>query len=200
MTRTGMHGQANLTRTAQRAIRAVLEPGKRAIDATAGNGHDTLFLARSIAPGGRVISLDIQPEAIAATTERLGAAGLVQSVDLQQVGHQHLSEVVPPDWVGTVSAIMFNLGYLPGSDKRIVTGRETTLPALASALPLLSHQGLLSIVVYPGHRGGDLEAAAVERWARSLSETWTVRRIISNGPTLLLVGRDPVITNVDRLV
>lgn len=195
MTDTTVRGQANLTRIAQRAMQAVLGPGKRAIDATTGNGHDTLFLARSITPGGKVIGLDIQPQAIAATTARLSAADLIQSVELHRVGHQHLAEVIPPDWAGTVSAAMFNLGYLPGSDKRTITDPATTLPALTSVLPLLSPHGLLSIVVYPGHRGGDVEAASVEAWAMHLPEAWTVRRIPSKGPVLYLISRDETATS-----
>ena len=56
-----------LTRIAQAAVGAALGDGARAIDATMGNGHDTLFLARAVGPQGRVIAFDVQDAALAAT-------------------------------------------------------------------------------------------------------------------------------------
>jgi predicted methyltransferase len=179
----------SLTAAAQAAIGRLLRPGSRAIDATVGNGHDTLFLARSVSPGGKVIGLDVQAAAIAATRTRLQAAGLDETVELQQIGHQDLAAAVPADWPGTVSAVMFNLGYLPGSDKRVVTQPDTTLRGLASAVGMLSPSGMLSVVVYPGHAGGGAEAGAVEHWASTLPDDWFVQRMTSPGPSLFLVGR-----------
>jgi hypothetical protein len=63
--------------------------------------------------------------------------------------------------VGKIAAVVFNLGYLPGADKSYITKTETTLIAIDAALSVLRNGGRLIIVVYPGHSGGDLEAAAV---------------------------------------
>lgn len=134
-----------------------LHPGDAAIDATVGNGHDTLFLAHCVGPAGRVDGFDIQLEAIAAT--RLRTDGLPQ-VRLHACGHETMAELV----TGPVSAVLFNLGYLPSGDKDVVTRRDTTLAALDSSLALLAEQGILSVVVYPGHPGGREEADAVEAW------------------------------------
>lgn len=180
-----------LTTTAQQAVAEVLGTGMRAVDATVGNGHDTAFLARAVSPGGRVIGLDVQAVAIDATTRRLQAAGLREVVDLRLIGHQHLARVIPPDWPGTVAAVMFNLGYLPGSDKRVITRPDSTLLALTAATEVLGPSGLLSVLVYPGHSGGDAEAAAVEQWASSLADRWHVHRQGSRGPTLYLIGHAP---------
>lgn len=179
----------SVTAIAQSSVAKILGPGMRAIDATVGNGHDTLFLARKVAPGGRVLGLDVQQAAINATRQRLEAAGLAGTVDLRLAGHQHLAAATPTTWHGSVSVAMFNLGYLPGSNKQVVTRPDTTLPALEDARTVLAPGGLLSVIVYPNHPGGDAEAAAVAQWVAGLSRLWSVRRLPSPGPVLYLISR-----------
>jgi hypothetical protein len=64
---------------------------------------------------------------------------------------------------------MFNLGYLPGGDKHLITQTESTLVALQSAGKLLAKDGLLTIMAYPGHPGGDDEALKVAQWCSQLA-------------------------------
>lgn len=171
---------------------AVLREGDLAIDATAGNGHDTLFLAQQVGTTGRVIAFDIQEEAIQFTRTRVAAAGLLDRVVLIRTSHAMLAQQVEP---GTVAAVMFNLGYLPGGDVSLITHREETLAALVQALVALRPTGLLSIVCYPGHPGGDEESAAVLDWAAGLdAASWAVeveRRedTLRPAPFLVLVRR-----------
>lgn len=180
------------TQRAHRELAAVLREGDLAIDATAGNGHDTLFLARQIGESGRVIAFDIQADAIRATGARLEAEGVADRVTLIQDSHARLGEHAA---AGTVAAVMFNLGYLPGGDVALITRREETLAALGQALPVLRCGGLLSIVCYPGHPGGDQESAAVVAWAAELDlKCWSVefeRRegTLRPAPFLVLVRR-----------
>jgi len=137
-------------------------PGDTVVDATVGNGHDTLFLAKLVGPTGRVVGFDVQAAALAATRQRLQAAG--QSAELHEESHAALPGYVGPG----LAAAMFNLGYLPGANKAVTTRREETLPALAAALGLLRPGGGITIVCYPGHEGGDAEADAVIAWAAGL--------------------------------
>ncbi len=176
-----------LTKQAHAAVAGCVNPGDRVIDATVGNGHDCLFLAQCVAPSGRVLGFDVQPAALQATAQRLQAAGLSEIVELTQLGHEQMAQRVRDDWVGQVSAVMFNLGYLPGSDKSVVTRATTTLPALDQGLGLLRHGGLLSLMVYHGHPGAAQEAAAIEHWVARLGAHFRVTRHKSAGPTLLLV-------------
>jgi predicted methyltransferase len=148
---------------------ARIRPGDLAIDATAGSGVDTLFLARCVGAGGRVYSIDVQEEALARTRSRLdrelpGA----EWVKLHLSSHARLGEIVPGPLHGTAAAVMFNLGYLPGSDQKVITRAESTLPALDAALGMLRSGGIVTAVLYSGHPGGAEEAAAVLDWARSL--------------------------------
>jgi methylase of polypeptide subunit release factors len=178
-----------LTQVAQAAIAEILRPGSLAIDGTMGNGHDTLFLARCVAPGGRVVAFDVQPAAIDATRRRLLDAGLDGLVELRQVGHEHLASRLPDGWSGRVDAVMFNLGYLPGGDKSIVTTGETTTRALTAALGVMSAQGRLSVMLYRHHADARPEVDAVGHWLSGLSDSWSVTRHCSPGPLLYIVQR-----------
>lgn len=148
-----------------------LKPGAVAVDATVGNGHDTLFLARQVGPSGRVHGFDVQAEALRSTRCRLDQAGVAECVVLHQQGHESMREALPPEVHGRVQAVMFNLGYLPGgSDKTCTTHPATTLPALDAAAELLAPGGVITVVLYTGHPGGSDEAAAVRAWAEALPQ------------------------------
>lgn len=127
-----------------------LKPGMIAVDATAGNGHDTLFLANRVGPSGKVFAFDIQDKALKATSELLKQHGLADRVELVAAGHEHLLEYVRQP----INAVVFNLGYLPGGDKTIITRPETTVEALKGGLELLVPGGLIVLTVYTGHPGG----------------------------------------------
>ena len=156
------------TDMAQLLLRQTLQPGDWVVDATVGNGHDTVWLAHIVGPTGRVFGFDVQAAALAATAQRI--AGLPQ-VTLVHSGHQHMAAMLPAAAAGKLAAVMFNLGFLPGADKSIVTHAETTLAALQQATDRLAVGGQITVVQYPGHPGGADEAAAVHAWARQLPDT-----------------------------
>jgi len=143
-----------------------LKEGDRAIDATAGNGYDTLFLAGQVGPSGKVIAIDIQDCAIRSTRERLESAGLIDRVRLVTEDHAISLRKLMVDDHEKVAAITFNLGYLPGSDKSIQTRAESTEEALAASILLLTPGGYLCVTAYRGHSGGAVEAETVEAFMR----------------------------------
>ena len=57
---------------------------------------------------------------------------------------------------------MFNLGYLPGGDHAVTTSTESSLTAINTALSLVRCGGIITVLVYPGHAGGDDEAGSVQ--------------------------------------
>lgn len=179
-------------------LRPHLHRGDWAADATAGNGHDTLFLARLVAPAGKVFACDLQPQAVEATRALLAANGIPSEV-CQPVAacHSVLADWLPPEASGRLAAAIFNLGYLPGGDKTVITRPETTLSAVTSVLDLLRPGGLLLIVLYPGHPGGDAEAATLRQWAAELpaktahaSEFHTLN-VRHPAPSVLIVHKSP---------
>jgi hypothetical protein len=149
------------TEIAHLLVKERLRPGDHAVDATVGNGHDTLFLATCVGAAGLVDGFDIQEAAIANARERIGDC---PPVSLHLCGHEEMETVVPPG----VMVVMFNLGYFPSGDKTVITRPDTTLIALSISLKLLAVGGLLTIVIYPGHPGGADEAKQVGKWVNTL--------------------------------
>ena len=172
-------------------LRSFVRDGHHAVDATCGNGHDTLLLARLVGDRGHVWGFDIQQQAVAETGRRLAEAELSSRVTLLKSGHEELAlHVTVP-----VQAVLFNLGYLPGGDRSIITRPGTTTAALEQALPLLAPGGIVLVTVYPGHDGGADEQSAVEEWGAGLGSRafhcWRMGQTnaTTDAPYLLLVQK-----------
>ena len=187
------------TELAMYLVRAYVRPGDAVIDATCGNGHDTLQLA-GMRPG-HLYAFDVQQAAILATGARLEQAGFDPgSVTLLRLGHENMAAYFQEHpcrgmQEGFARAIVFNLGYLPGGDKRITTGAGTTLEAVRGALSLLMPEGLLCITMYSGHPEGAEEKRALLALAEELDgKLWHVSYISMPNqkkapPEILLITR-----------
>ena len=151
---------------AQEIIEQALENGGIAIDATMGNGHDTLWLCQLVGEQGHVYAFDVQPEALASTRARLEENGVADRATLILDGHQNMAQ----HGIGAADAILFNLGWLPGVAHAVTTRTETTLAAVNAALELLKPGGVMTICVYPGHEEGAREREALLEWAKNLDE------------------------------
>lgn len=178
------------TEIAHLLVKQRLHAGDRAIDATVGNGHDSLFLANCVGATGKVDGFDVQISALESARKLLAYYPQVQ---LHHLGHEFMDSVVTHE----VRAIMFNLGYFPSGDKSLVTRPETTLAALDRSLPLLSANGILTVVVYAGHDGGPEEADVVDRWTQSLN-TDNYRTVQYGTPTRHLPSPPPYLIAVER--
>lgn len=181
------------TELAQMILRESICEGDVAIDATAGNGHDTVFLAELVGETGRVLAFDIQETAIRETRRRLVESNLDSRAELHRTSHACMADHAAEE---SVSAIMFNLGYLPGADHDITTSESETLAALAVSESLLKPGGILSVVCYPGHPAGAVEAGKVEAWMTGLaSHGWRIAKYAMLGTLrpapFLLTARKP---------
>ena len=156
------------------------------VDATMGNGYDTLFLARL---AKQVYAFDIQEQALEKTSLRLQEAGLA-NVKLLLQGHETVDQ-----FVGEVKAAIFNLGYLPSADKNIITKPQTTIEALEKLCRMLIKGGRIAIMIYYGHEGGDIERDAVMDFVSQLPQqeyTATIYRTlnqINNPPFLVMIEK-----------
>lgn len=179
-----------LTQIAQDLIRQNLQPGQLAIDATMGNGQDTSFLADLVGTAGMVFGFDIQRQALANTHQRLLDAGLNKHVTLILDGHENMQAHIPAWAQGRISAIMFNLGYLPGSDKHTITRPDTTLVAINTATWLLAPGAITTILVYRGHAGGQAEADTIKSLLDSMNqEQFRIELHPSPGPWLYVIEK-----------
>jgi predicted methyltransferase len=158
------------TEMAHRLVAERLSEGALAVDATAGNGHDTLFLARRVGAAGVVYAFDVQQAALDETARRLAEAGADGGLRLCAAGHETMSEAIDAGHHGEIAVVMFNLGYLPGGDKSKTTRGETTLAALRQALRLLAPGGLMTVACYPGHPAGAEEAGEVSQFLAGLDQ------------------------------
>lgn len=162
---------ANGVKLAQVWLSEVVRPGDHVVDATAGNGYDTLFLAQLVGPTGRVYAFDIQTEALRQTARNLAERDLAGRVELIEAGHEYMETYVPAG----VKAVVFNLGYRPGGDHCLTTQPESTVLALQAAARLLQPGGIITVVVYTGHPGGLAEGQSVDSWAAKLVQNqWDV--------------------------
>ncbi len=175
-----MNKRISLTMQAHTVIQQHLRGGGIAVDATTGNGHDTLFLAEQVGVTGKVFGFDIQQQAIESTQTRLATANITNT-QLFHSSHDKLEQCIPTEFHGKINAIMFNLGYLPGSDKSIITQTKSSLLAVQQSLSLLDNSGIITIAAYPGHSGGDKETDAIKQWSEQLEKTkYTVNTAFSS--------------------
>lgn len=142
------------------------------IDATMGQGQDTLFLCRLAGEGGQVWAFDIQEKALDLTRELLTREGMDKRVRLILCGHEHMDRYLEPE---SVDGICFNFGYLPGGDHRIATRPETSVAAVEQGLKLLKPGGMMSLCIYSGGDTGFEERDALLAFLRKLpSRQYTV--------------------------
>ena len=200
------------TELALHIARPYIREGKAVVDATCGNGHDTVALAKAVFPDygdgtaasennqecpttPRLVAFDIQQRAVNATAwllmeEGFGAQLDAGSIRLIRDSHENME-----DYVNEACLIMFNLGYLPGGDKELTTCTESTMKAIRKAAGMLTKCGLLSVTMYSGHREGAKEKAEVLAFARGLdSKIYHAAYVnmlnqANNPPELLLITR-----------
>ncbi len=156
----------NVLEVARKLIRERVGERETVVDATMGNGNDTLFLAELVGEHGKVIGFDIQEEAAEKTRLRLERYGVVTQVDMRIISHEEIRQITEP-----VGAIMFNLGYLPGGNKEVTTQAESTIRAIQAGLRILKPGGIMTIVVYWGHDAGKIEKEAVEAYCLGLDQS-----------------------------
>jgi len=163
-----------LTEQVHQHLKQCIKHGDIAIDATTGNGHDTLFLAQCVGDKGKLFAFDVQQQALVSAKQHMQNHHIQTPITWIHAGHEHMLEHTPKALHGSITAITFNLGYLPNADKSITTSSTTTLPALNASISLLKDSGTLSILAYTGHTGGREEAEAIKAWATTLGNGVTI--------------------------
>ncbi|MGM0167814.1 hypothetical protein IGI39_002798 [Enterococcus sp. AZ135] len=153
-------------RYSHQLLKEIVTEGDYVIDATMGNGNDTLFLAELVGATGHVYAFDIQEQAVQNTREKL--ADYAKRSTLFLAGHETIEENISVDQ--PIRAAIFNLGYLPKSNKQIITLPETTKQAMTAILKRLTVGGRMIIVIYYGHEGGETEKNDVLHFCQDLPQ------------------------------
>ena len=130
------------------------------IDATCGNGYDSNYLASRVK---KVYSFDIQEKAIKnAKLLNKEFSNILYFCD----GHEHISKYMK----SPIDLAIFNLGYLPNSDKSITTNFITTKKAIEQSFELLNKKKAIIITVYHGHEAGKLEAEQLSEYLSNIDK------------------------------
>ncbi|QOR65930.1 16S rRNA (cytosine(1402)-N(4))-methyltransferase [Cytobacillus suaedae] len=155
---------------ARRLLDTAIPEGGIAVDATMGNGHDTLLLAKLVGENGHVYAFDIQSDAIRNTSSRLNENNLLDRVTLFEKSHGELQESIPTSIHGKVNGAIFNLGYLPGGNKEIVTKPTSTIAAIEQLLSIMEVEGIIVLVIYHGHEQGAVERDEILEYVSGIDQ------------------------------
>lgn len=151
-------------KTAHCFLLPILRNAKNVVDATAGNGNDSLFLAANTPSNAIIWCFDVQQTALNNTRLLLENSDLAKKARLVLDSHVHISKYIE----NPIDAAVFNLGYLPGENHTVTTQPHSTVKALKSCIELLKVGGLITVVAYPGHETGYSETLAVRELLSSL--------------------------------
>lgn len=146
-------------------IRDHVKPGDICIDATMGNGNDTLLLSELTGEMGKVLAFDIQEMALSNTQKKLTDACAPQNYTLLLESHANMEKYAAEN---SISCIVFNFGYLPGGDHAKATIAEHSIAAMEQGLRLLKKGGLMSLCIYSGGDSGFEERDAILTWLKTL--------------------------------
>lgn len=165
-----------ITQWCQRMMEDHIEKGDLCIDATAGNGNDTLFLCEMVGRSGKVLAFDIQEEALLTTEKKLKESNFSERVQLILDSHTNMEKYATPE---SASCIVFNFGYLPGGNHNLATKADTSIAAIREGLKLLKKGGMMSLCIYSGGDSGFEERDAILKELKELdSKQYLV--IVSN--------------------
>ena len=120
-------------------LRKRIGKGSVVCESAAGNGHDSEFLSKTVGETGRLCTpLTYSPPPANRRKIHLAESGCPQNYTIINDSHANCKEYVHEK----INAGMFNLGWLPGSDRKVTTRRESTLKAVNAAIELLAPDGL----------------------------------------------------------
>lgn len=164
--------QSQITYWCHEIIRSQAPRGGFYIDATMGNGNDTLMLCRLAGTSGSVLAFDIQEKALLHTDRLLIEHGVRNRARLILAGHEHMDQYARGN---SADAICFNFGYLPGGDHRIATSSATSVTAVQKGLDILKHGGMMSLCIYSGKDTGFDEKEQILAFLKTLpAQEYTV--------------------------
>lgn len=137
------------------------------IDATMGNGHDTLFLCQMAGEKGKVMAFDIQDQALKATDQLLRKNQMRERASLYLESHANMDRYAQAQ---SADGIFFNFGYLPGGDHALATRPDTSVEAVKKGLEILKKGGVMALCIYSGGDTGYEEKEKILEYLKTLDE------------------------------
>ncbi|OPJ54856.1 class I SAM-dependent methyltransferase [Clostridium oryzae] len=174
--------------------RESIKTGDIVVDATMGNGNDTIFLCTLVGSSGKVFAFDIQEQAVKETKKRLEKNNFSNTAELILDSHSKMDKYVNNC---KVKLVLFNLGYLPGGNHSVTTKVTSTIEALKAAINILDINGLIILVIYPGHEEGAKEKDALEQYVGQLDQKiYNVMRF----SFMNQVNNPPLVISIEKLL
>lgn len=155
-----------ITEWCHESFKVQAKAGGNYIDATMGNGHDTVFLCELAGETGHVQAYDIQPQALKSTAKLLEERNFTDRAELFLESHIHMAEHAKEE---SVDGIYFNFGYLPGGDHDLATKADTSVKAIEEGLKLLKKGGVMSLCIYSGGDTGFEEKDCILEHLKNLN-------------------------------
>ena len=146
-----------------------LKPGDFCIDATAGNGYDTVFLCNIVGESGKILAMDIQQSAVDSTLKNLEENGFSNIAKVVCDSHSNIDRYAEPE---SADCIVFNFGWLPGGSHDVFTRAETSIPAIEKSIDILKPGGVLSLCLYYGKNNGYSERDAILEYVSNLDSRY----------------------------
>lgn len=158
-----------------------IKPGDIVVDATCGNGNDTLALSKLAKD---VYAFDVQTGAINNTKEIL-KKNERNNVTLINDSHEYIDKYLKK-YKRKISLITFNLGYLPSGNKKIMTNHKSTVNAIKKGLNLLNKKGIILVTCYP-HEEGKKEAKEIINYLTDNKIAYKIYRNTNNNNAPFLI-------------
>lgn len=172
-----------------------MKKAKVVVDATCGNGHDLLYLAKRAQKGCHLYGIDIQMKAIKSSKDLLQSNDIAPEVSLTFIHDSHDLALAHQLKDKVIDLMIFNLGYLPGSNHEIITKPHHTIDAIKEGLNKLSKSGIITIVAYPGTSEGMDEMKSLISYLSDLEQKlynvchWQPLNQVNNPPELFILQK-----------
>lgn len=187
----GNNSFTNVMEISRKICKQKLNYGDTAVDCTMGNGHDTVFLCQLVGEEGKVYAFDIQEDAVINTRKKLEDLNYLERSEIILDGHQNIDCYVKE----YIRLAIFNLGYLPKGNHKITTKKESTIEAVQKCLALLEPNGIILLIIYPGHENGKAEKEGLHSFTAKLNQKeYNVASLcftnqINNPPELICIEK-----------
>ena len=158
-----------------------VKSGDIVIDATCGNGNDTLKLCKL---AKKVFAFDIQKQATDITKKVLNKQN-ISNYEIINDSHEYMDKYLN-NYIGKISLITFNLGYLPNGNKNIMTNYKSTLKAIKNGFKLLNKKGIILITCYP-HKEGKKESKMIIDYLNNNKMSYTIYKNTTNNNAPFLI-------------
>lgn len=184
---------ANVHQIVDLIIDTYLKKGWTCVDATLGNGKDSLKLYKALDGECKIYSFDIQDQAIV-NSKKLFAENEISEDKIKVIcdSHENIDTYIHEP----VDFFIMNLGYLPGGNKDITTNYKSVKIFLDKITLIMQEKSFGLIIFYPGHEAGMEEYIKISKYLSALDQN---KFNVSKIEQINQKNQPPLVVMVERL-